>query len=290
LHARSTTFAAPRGVQLFRLVATIAAVLLFAVRNVSAATEVPFEYADGMIWVKVSVAGYNSPLNFLLDSGAGASVIDLAAARRLGVKLDHPENVQGVAGRATAYRVNDFIASTGSVSTPQSMLALDLSGVSAGMHQRIDGLLGADFFRGHIVQLDYAVQKLRLLGRGELNTEAGEVLRLATRNDAMCVRVGVAGNPAEWMRVDTGCNRALECAVGTKSKMFAGISIGISSGSTRQISADVQLGSHRLHAIPVGVHSRPMFPGEAGLLGNGLLSKFTVTIDAAKGRLLLAKR
>jgi hypothetical protein len=291
LPAGSTTFAAPRGVHLFRLVATLAAILLFAVHNVSAAAEIPFKYADGMIWVKVSVAGHNSPLNFLLDSGAGASVLDLAAARRLNVKLGRPENVQGVAGRAIAYRVNDFVAATGSVSTPRSVLALDLSGIGAGMHQRIDGLLGADFFRGRIVQLDYATQKLRLLSRGELNTGAGEILPLATRNDAMCVRVGVAGNPAEWMRVDTGCNRALEwVAVGAKAKMLAGTSVGISSGSARQVSADVQLGSHRLAAVPVGVHSRQIFPGEAGLLGNGLLSKFTVTIDAPKGRLLLAKR
>jgi hypothetical protein len=187
--------------------------------------------------------------------------------------------------------VNDFVAAAGSVSTPRSVLALDLSGVSAGMHQRIDGLLGADFFRGRIVQLDYAAQKLRLLSRGELNTGAGEILPLATRNDAMCVRVGVASHPAEWMRVDTGCSRALEwVAAGAKARGLAGTSVGLSSGSARQISADVQLGSHLLAAIPVGVHSRQMFRGEAGLLGNGILSKFTVTIDAAKCRLLLAKR
>jgi predicted aspartyl protease len=291
LPARSTTFAASRGVHLFRLVATLAAVLLFAAHNVSAATEIPFKYADGMIWVKVSVVGHNSPLNFLLDSGAGASVLDLTVARRLGVKLGRPENVQGVGGRATAYRVNDFAASASSVRTPRSLLALDLSGVSAGMHQRIDGLLGADFFRGRIVQLDYAAHKLRLLGRGELNTGAGEILPLAMRNDAMCVRVGVAGNPAEWMRIDTGCNRALEwVATGAKAKVLAGTSVGISSGSTRQVSAEVQLGSHRLADVSVGVHSRQIFQGEAGLLGNGILSKFTVTIDVAKDRLLLAKR
>jgi predicted aspartyl protease len=291
LPARSTTFAASRGVHLFRLVTTLGAVLLFAAHNVSAATEIPFKYADGMIWVKVSVVGCDSPLNFLLDSGAGASVLDLTVARRLGMKLGRPENVQGVGGHATAYRANDFVASAGSVSTPRSLLALDLSGVSAGMHQRIDGLLGADFFHGRIVQLDYAADKLRLLGRGELNTGAGEILPLAMRNDAMCVRVGVAGNPAEWMRIDTGCNRALEwVAAGAKAKMLLDTSVGISSGSARKVSADVQLGSHRLADVPVGVHTRQIFQGEAGLLGNGILSKFTVTIDVATGRLLLAKR
>jgi len=38
------------------------------------------------------------------------------------------------------------------------------------------------------------------------------------------------------------------------------------------------------------VHSRPMFAGEAGLIGNGLLSKFTVTFDVAKRQCWLKTR
>ena len=50
-----------------------------------AASAIPFEYRDGLIWVKVKAEASAAPLNFLLDSGAGASVLNLATAQRLGV-------------------------------------------------------------------------------------------------------------------------------------------------------------------------------------------------------------
>jgi len=49
--------------------------------------EFPFEHRGGLLWVKVSVPQSVESLNFLFDSGAGASVINLRTAKRLGVKL-----------------------------------------------------------------------------------------------------------------------------------------------------------------------------------------------------------
>src|SRR5271155_3558845 len=80
-----------------------------------ASTPTPFQYRDGMIWVKVTVAGRTEPLNFLLDSGAGASVIDMATARRLGVKLGNRQTVLGVQGSGVAYRVEGFHAQAADV-------------------------------------------------------------------------------------------------------------------------------------------------------------------------------
>ena len=127
----------------------------------SAGTEIPFTFRAGMIWLKVSVAGQSTPLNFLLDSGAGRSVLHLGTAQRLGVKLGTRETVQGVDGRCAAYRVESFTASVASALPVRlEVLALDLSSVSEGCGARIDGLLGADFFRERIVQIDFAAQKI----------------------------------------------------------------------------------------------------------------------------------
>jgi hypothetical protein len=59
------------------------------------------------------VAGKSEPLNFLLDSGAGASAIDLQTTRSLGVQLGNRQNVQGVSGKSFAYRMNDDGCSRG---------------------------------------------------------------------------------------------------------------------------------------------------------------------------------
>jgi hypothetical protein len=58
--------------------------------------------------------------------------------------------------------------------------------------------------------------------------------------------------------------------------------------SIPQTQTTVQIGSHEFQNVPTGLHEKPIFHGEAGLLGNGLLSRFSsITIDAKSGRLLL---
>ena len=254
-----------------------------------AATEIPFTFRAGMIWLKARVAGQSAPLNFLLDSGAGRSVLHLGTAQRLGMKLGARETVQGVDGRCAAFRVESFAATVAaSVPAPREMIALDLSSVSAGCGARIDGLLGADFFRERIVQIDFAAQKIRLLNRNELPASSAQVLPLVSRNDAFCVRVSVDQNAPQWMRLDTGCSSALEWVVTeTKSRRATGTSVAAAAGSRAHIHTDVLLGSEHLSSVKTGVHQRPIFSGEAGLLGNGLLSQFRVTVDAGKSRLLL---
>ena len=110
--------------------------------------EIPFQYRDGLIWLKVDVAGKSEPLNFLLDSGAGVSAIDLQTARSLGVQLGNRQNVQGVNGQGFAYRVNDLQAVSGGIVLPKSVLAIDLRALSDCCDRRVDGILGVDFFRG----------------------------------------------------------------------------------------------------------------------------------------------
>lgn len=255
-----------------------------------AASEIPFTFRNGMIYLKVEVAGQTKPLNFLLDSGAGKTVVHLGTAQRLGVKLGARETVQGVQGRAAAYRIESIAATVGSASVPRDLLALDLSSVSAGCGTRIDGLLGADFFRDRVVQIDFAAQKVRLFDRSEVCPAGGQILPLVRRHDALCVRVGVNGNTPQWMRLDTGCSGALEWVVtGAKSRRESGTSVAATAASREHIQTDVLLGSERIPAVKTGLHSQPLFAGENGLIGNGLLSQFRVTVDAAGARLLLQR-
>ena len=149
---------------------------------------IPFESGAGMVWVNVSAAGEPAPLHFLLDSGASDSVLDLGTARRLGTKLGAVETVQGVHTRGSAWRVPAFAAEVGGAPVPSSMLAIDLAAVSAECHRHIDGLLGADFFRGRVVQIDYKAQKVRLLSHTELRA-GGSAIPLASRNGALRARL-----------------------------------------------------------------------------------------------------
>jgi hypothetical protein len=50
-------------------------------------SEFPFQLREGMLWVVVRVPETPRELEFLLDSGAEASVIDLQTARNIGLTM-----------------------------------------------------------------------------------------------------------------------------------------------------------------------------------------------------------
>jgi hypothetical protein len=154
--------------------------------------------------LKVHVDGEREPLNFLLDSGASSSVLNIQTARRLNLKLGSRQPVHGVHSQTLAYRISGFNAEKAGITLPESLLAIDLSGVSKTVHQPIDGLLGADFFRGRIVQIDFAARKVRVLDYAQPSARSA-VLPIKWCNNAICMPVGIAGNSPQWMRLDTGC-------------------------------------------------------------------------------------
>ena len=100
----------------FFLCTLLAALLLPLSAKSEAQREIHSQYQGGLIWLKVDVTGKSGPLNFLLDSGAGISAIDLQTARGIGVHLGNRQMVQGVNGQGIAYCVNDLQAGCGGVS------------------------------------------------------------------------------------------------------------------------------------------------------------------------------
>jgi hypothetical protein len=89
--------------------------------------------------------------------------------------------------------------------------------------------------------------------------------------------------------VDTGCKTPLEWVLSREvAKKMGFATIGVHSRSPREIYTDVQFGSQRISSVHTGLHTVPMFAGEAGLIGNGLLSRYIVTIDSPRARCLLS--
>jgi hypothetical protein len=197
-------------------------------------------------------------------------------------------HIQGVNAGATAREIKGFSATVGNKALPTAVMAVDLSGLSTVCGRRVDGIVGLDFFRRQVVQIDYATRRVRLMTPGE-TVGAGQAFDLVGRNDALCVRMEVDGRPGLF-RVDTGCSSALQWAgrpEGRRDK--TGTSLGVTTSSPRYISCEVKLGDSSFSGVRTGLHRSALFAGEAGLLGNGLLQRFTVTIDAAGKRLTLAR-
>jgi hypothetical protein len=250
--------------------------------------EIPFELRDGLICLNVEAASTSRPLRFVLDSGAGISALNLEAARKLKVKLGAPAWVVGVQGGAKARWVHGFAARVGDVPLIGDLLTFDLRQINPAGPRGIDGLLGQDFFWGRIVQIDFRRKRLRLLDRADVAGSA--VLPIKFQNGAMCVPVSVDGSAPRWTRLDTGCNDDLHWVTARPSRYGRrGALVGFSRGPVAYVETIVDLAEWRVSGVRAGLHERQFFPGEAGLLGTGILSNFTMTVDAPGARVILRK-
>jgi Aspartyl protease len=260
--------------------------VLFQPTRSDASTVIPFEYRDGFIWIKVDTLSRKEPLNFILDSGASASVLDLAQARTLRVALGKPEKVRGVNGQALAYEVHNFRGNCCGVTLSTSLLATDLKAVSDCCHRSIDGILGADFFRRRTVQINFRAHEVRLLKNSEFDLINCEKLPIRVWNGAFCIPVRVGHSPIQWVRLDTGCDSALEWVRTKEQRLLSNQEpTDPALPSERFLTSDLQIGKQH-YAVRTVLLTEPIFTGEAGLIGNALLEKLCLTIDEPRRQVI----
>ncbi|MGB8353735.1 MAG: retropepsin-like aspartic protease [Chthoniobacteraceae bacterium] len=265
-------------------------VLLFAMlAHGVAADDLPFRYTHNLIWIKVNVAGRAEPLDFLFDTGAGTTVLNIDTAEKLGLKTGNSEVVRGVDSRTMAKWVKGFDAQVAGMPLERSLLTIDLSAEGKVCGHRIDGLLGADFLKNRVVQIDYAAGKIRWLEHADAPTGAMVATLMKRRNDGWCVAVSIAGKSRQWLRVDTGCDDTVRW-VARRPERLGGLHLERRTTVGWRAKTDVQFGGRFFGDVDIAVQEKGMFPDEDGLLGNGLLSKFTVTVDNEKHVLLLKQK
>ena len=257
----------------------------------SSGSELPIQFREGLLWMEVSVPQSKEPLHFLLDSGASASVLNLITAKQLGLPLGPKVSVNAVATTLTGHYPVKLSAKASQLELPGEYLALDLSKLSGACSRSVDGLLGADFFRDRVVEIDYAAQKLRVLAARPADTGTNSV-PLETRPCGFRVAVNVNGGRSQWVRVDTGCATAFQWVTSKEraDRCTSKLAVGLAELSIPQTMVGISIGNHHLDTVPTGLHRKAIFPGESGLLGNGVLAQFgVVTIDAKSGHLVLGR-
>jgi hypothetical protein len=279
-----------------RFFCTIVACVFFALTRGNALpsqalAEFPIQLREGLIWIEVRVPQSAEPLNFMLDTGAQVSVIHLGVALRLGVKLGRLVSVRGVKTNVNGYWPEHVSARLGEVRLPADFLAVDLGQLSQACGRGVDGLLGADFFKGRLVQIDFQNHKLRLLESHHLDGDE-ESIPLMVRPSGMLAEIRVNGGKAQKMRLDTGCASPLQWVAGkAPSEPYARqIAVGMTEVSMPLVETSVRIGGSEFTSVSTGLQDHQIFAGEDGLLGASLLSRFAaVTVDAVAKRLILKK-
>ncbi len=171
-------------------------------------TETAFELVENHIYVPVTVAGQER--QWILDTGAGASVIDAAYAEELGLeRIEGNVMAMGAGGTVDATLVELPGLSVGDAELGERMIvALDVAALLRGrVGTEPAGILGYDFLARHVTRLDYAGRVVEFYDPDsfEYRGEGGEVPMKFERN-IPAVQLAVEDSIVGWWRLDTGAS------------------------------------------------------------------------------------
>jgi hypothetical protein len=260
-----------------------------AAQNVPIAS-VPVELHEEMPFLRVKVNGAG-PFWFNVDSGAGACVIDKAAAARLSIQGEGELQGTGAGAGTFPYSLASKVRFTvGEVSfAPEKTRVIDLSGVPIPPDRKLTGLLGYDFLRRYVVALDYEKSIMTTYDpKTFVYRGPGAALPITFRKNVPFVRgkVYVPGQAAaehEWL-VDSGSadplnDELLAASTGEKTKLTGGRGLGKEFDILQAKADRVELGP--FHFTDVVGFSGGM------KIGGGLLKYFTVIFDYPSQRMIL---
>lgn len=121
--------------------------------------DIPIDVVGNLVFVNVSVSD-SPPLRFLLDTGAGMTVVDRGALD-VGGDIEIPAMGVGGTENAALFKT-EYLAIGGAKLFNPTVAALDLSGIGKGAGVDIEGILGYDFISKFIVKLDYENERLSI--------------------------------------------------------------------------------------------------------------------------------
>jgi hypothetical protein len=277
------------------------------------ATGIPFNFENDHIMIECSVNG-SKPIWFMLDTGAGVTVINSLRLREFGLEPFGASEVMG-GGNTTSFaftRVGSL--RVGGVELfHQRDGVIDLGGLERIYGMPIGGILGFDFASRFVTRVDYGTKTLDLYapddyadpGRGErvpfvLEQRHPHVRAMITVPDGPPIAADfvidsgaseTANLTAPFVRANRLLERARRTPAGTPHTMPGSERQFFAQTTVRGKLSSIVLGGFTLTEIPVnlqqgssGVYASASF---AGTIGERILQRFTTTYDYPRGVLVL---
>jgi hypothetical protein len=254
----------------------------------------PFEIYFNQIFVQVRV-NRSEPMWFVVDSGAGGWIVDLAHAKRLGLHLEQ-ETAQGTGAGSGTYDVSyvkdvNFTVSDFNIEVPL-IAVIDLSAHKSQIGREAEGLVGYDFFEKFVVEIDYENKVMRLFDPATYHySGVGESLPIIVDQDArvpyLMAEVAVQGAAPQQRRllIDSGSNDALDDSfvaqsTGPKIEIVGGVGLGKEFKFNAGRVSRLKIGGVSFEDVDAGA-------GGVALIGGEILRRFTVVFDFAHTRMVL---
>ena len=276
-----------------------------------AAVSIPFELVTRHVVVKVRINN-SRPLSFVFDTGDKVAIVDLALARELGLDLHGQVHVGGAgSGQLTGSQVrnaNWTLPGLEGFFQPVVM-ALPFDRLASRFGHDFDGIIGSDFIKKFVVEIDYQARVLRLHDKDTFTySGAGESIPIRFTSQghpiveaevtpiggaplkAACVLDIGSGNSLALHSPFVTEHRLLDSNLKTIRAIGAGGAGGQTFGRVGRVS-ELKIGKFRIPNPTVhfsqdkaGAFANPAL---AGNIGQQIASKFRVFLDYANARIIL---
>jgi predicted aspartyl protease len=269
-------------------------------------TTVPFELANNHIYIKVLVNGTH-PASFLLDTGAGASCIDLAFARGIGLEITGKFEAKGVGGSEDAGFLDlESLELGGLKMFQQKIVSLNLSPLNIYEGRELQGILGYDFLSRFVFEIDYQKNIITFYEPKTFNyTRDGEVLEIELYGNTPHIKAVIDGEYEGLFNLDTGSRKSLDLHAPFVEEhyllkkypkaieAFGGAGIGGQTKSLQTRIKSIQIGNFLIQEPICGLSlaEEGAFKSEKtqGNIGGGILKRFDVIFDYERKKIILEK-
>jgi len=275
----------------------------------------PFEHYYGLIFLSLRVNG-SEPMSFVFDTGASLTFINESRATALGLTLRDSQRIAGRDGGEgsinLAFAKGVAIDLGGARFAPDQVGVTSFAWVEKFLGHPMDGILGGDFIRRYVVEIDYAGKALTLYepktyhaGNGGENAET-LALKMIGLYPCVSARLKLPGREAldVLLGIDTGAAAAggliLNSPFVTRHKLIEsmpkalpGFKGGL-SGESRVMTGRVEsltLGRTAVLNPIVGLSQATKGAGSwaepNGLIGSEIWRRFRVTLDYSRKQMRL---
>ncbi|MEL7021862.1 MAG: aspartyl protease family protein [Bacteroidota bacterium] len=275
--------------------------------------EIPFEFKNNFLVLDV-VFDKRVPLKFILDTGAEHTLLtQKTITDLLGIPYQRKFTVQGadLTQYLVAYLIRNIHLQVENVrASNHSLLVLeedyfrfeDFTGMN------IQGIIGADFFRGYTLQLDYQKQVITLVAAHLFDKVAPDYIQLPIEINrgkpylqTQVTLQDTITTPVKLL-LDTGASVSLLLNVNTDTLLQLPATV-IPARIGRGLGGDLEghlgrvnllkIGTYKLQEIVTNFQDIPDLVRledinyRNGIIGNEIMSRFSVIIDYARSLLYL---
>lgn len=266
-------------------------------------TIVPLTIRRDLLYLPARVNG-TQDLSFLLDTGFEMTMLHPKHIEAWALTPSGRVTIVGIAGRerASTYRGVKFQFGE------MTFSPREVAGLASDSRLRRDGVLGSEFFRRFVVEIDLADRKVTLhQPNGYSYSGKGEIIPLRFIKATPIVHAVFASKGHEpvaaRLEIDTGCDGALclgndfieahswlrkgdSAATGARQGVGGGAAIALGTVPSLQLG-NITIEKPKANFF---VDGSPTAEGRAGHLGMEILKKFRMIFDYRHNRLILEPR